>query len=74
MENAGGTLEPLDKRRELVGIASEPQLMRAATRTSVAFIHAVLPLSYVAVLPPFCRFFVAEAQIYRNFTAIWQLF
>jgi hypothetical protein len=74
VENAGGALEPLDKRRELVGIASEPELMMAATRHSVAVIFAVLPLSCVGVLSPFCRFFAAESQFYRYCTAILRRF
>jgi hypothetical protein len=45
--------EPLDKRRELVEIASEPELKRAAVEHSAAFIAALLPLSLVAVLPRF---------------------
>ena len=73
VENAGGALEALDKRRELVGIASETELMRGATRHSVAVIFAVLPLSSVAVLPPFCRCFGAGSLFCRCITAVLKL-
>ena len=74
MENAEEALVPLDIRRELVEIVSEPELMRAAAEALCLLIPAVLSLSEVAVLALFCRSLSAKSLFCRCFEAALAFF